>query len=162
MVKRSIVASPKVLEGQIFEFKRSIAFCLGHCLSKHKTRRYARNFGGHDPPSSTCGEAYFPHYYSKARLTNCFSCGMTSGIVQDTINLFSACHYVFADISCRLKLQIVGVKTNQDFLRTVHPIHWCGGYSTGLFAKIEITTSSCFEMRHSLALSWAVIGLWKR
>jgi len=34
------------LRGKYFDFKRATVFCLGHRLSKHKTTRYARHFGG--------------------------------------------------------------------------------------------------------------------
>jgi len=37
-------------EGQYFDNKRATVYCLGHRLSKHKTRRYAINLrGNHDP-----------------------------------------------------------------------------------------------------------------
>jgi len=50
-------ASPKIWLGpNIFDFKRATVFGLGHRLSKHKTARYAKHFGGYSsfgPPLAT-------------------------------------------------------------------------------------------------------------
>jgi len=47
----SSVASPKFWDGlNIFDFKRATVFGVGHCLSKHKTASYAKNFWGPRPP----------------------------------------------------------------------------------------------------------------
>jgi len=46
----SSVASPKFWDGlNIFDFKRETVFGVGHCLSKHKTASYAKNFWGPRP-----------------------------------------------------------------------------------------------------------------
>jgi len=44
----SVVASPRFW-GEYFDFRRATVFCVGHRLTKHKTTRYARNFGGMAP-----------------------------------------------------------------------------------------------------------------
>jgi len=43
----SSAARPKFLgEVKYFDCKRATVFCLGHRLTKHKTKRYAGNLGG--------------------------------------------------------------------------------------------------------------------
>jgi len=48
VVTSSSVASPKFW-GECFDCQRGTVLFLEHCLSKHKTTRYARNLRGHGP-----------------------------------------------------------------------------------------------------------------
>jgi len=43
---------PKMWGGKYFDFRRATCF-VGHCLSKHKTTRYARKLGDADPFASS-------------------------------------------------------------------------------------------------------------
>ena len=47
VVTGSSAANPNFFRGaKYFDFKRATVFCSGHCLSKHKMTRYAKNLGG--------------------------------------------------------------------------------------------------------------------
>ena len=49
LAAHSGVVSPKFGGAKLFDFRRVTVFCLGYCLSKHKTTKYAKNLGGCPP-----------------------------------------------------------------------------------------------------------------